>query len=211
MSTDELRRLKVLYDLRIKQYSIKSIVEKHGVHRNTVRNIKNGYNHISDDEIIKYYNEIQSSVSDNAFENVQIFKKKRKQKVAESDIDTIEKLCKTHLNCYLSPEELAKKLCKKMGIGFDYVKNYNPANIDTNEYYGNARRDFREMVYYVRCRKTPSKNYNEVYSIYLHEVNECEKECVDKKISYQCFYLYAREFWKDVNWGNKTLGELIDE
>ena len=51
----------------------------------------------------------------------------------------------------------------------------------------------------------PPKNHRQVYSEYqLTDQYKCNN------ISYGAFYMYAREYWLDIEW-DKTIGEIIDD
>lgn len=195
MLNSELRRLNILYDARIKQMSVTEIAEKYNVHRNTVRNVITAYVDIEDKDVIRYYENPSSSNN--------IFVKKRTPKVSKADLEIIEQVCKEHLNCYLTPEQLCRKLCKKKKVDFNEVQDYNSRTLEDMRtiVYG-VRERYISKIFSIRNKRHPSKNFKEVYEKYYITIGS--------PISRECFNLYAREFWIDVDWGNKTLGELID-
>lgn len=175
--------------------SITEIAEKYNVHRNTVRNVITAYVDIEDKDVIKYYENPSSSNN--------VFVKKRTPKVSKADLEIIEQVCKEHLNCYLTPEQLCRKLCEKKKVDFNKVQNYNSRTLEDMRtiVYG-VRERYISKIFSIRNKRHPSKNFKEVYEKYYIKIGS--------PISRECFNLYAREFWIDVDWGNKTLGELID-
>lgn len=175
--------------------SITEIAEKYNVHRNTVRNVIMAYADIEDKDVIRYYENPSSSNN--------IFVKKRTPKVSEADLEIIEQVCKEHLNCYLTPEQLCRKLCEKKKVDFNKVQNYNSRTLEDMRtiVYG-VRERYISKIFSIRNKRHPSKNFKEVYEKYYITIGS--------PISRECFNLYARDFWIDVDWGNKTLGELID-
>ncbi|MCH5189932.1 MAG: helix-turn-helix domain-containing protein [Oscillospiraceae bacterium] len=202
MKDSELKRLEILYDVRKKEMSVTEIAKKHNVHRNTVRNVKNAYAGIKDEDVIKYYKNPSSSNN--------IFVKKRTPKVVEIDLEIIERLCKEHLNCYLTLEQICKKLCENKKVKFEEVQNYNRQTLEYMgywEYEKGAKKRLRSKIFSIRSKKHPSKNYKEVYEKYFVPMGY--------QIPYKRFYLYAKDFWIDVEWKNPerdlTLGELIDD
>lgn len=175
--------------------SITEIAEKYNVHRNTVRNVIMAYADIEDKDVIRYY--------ENPLSSNNIFVKKRTPKVSEVDLEIIEQVCKEHLNCYLTPEQLCRKLCEKKKVDFNKVQNYNSRTLEDMRtiVYG-VRERYISKIFSIRNKRHPSKNFKEVYEKYYITRGS--------PISRECFNLYARDFWMDVDWGNKTLGELID-
>lgn len=191
----ELKRLNVLYDRRIKKLSVKAIVKRNDVSRNTVTNVTKRYANLTDEDIISYHK--KPSYSNDTFYQ------KRTPKVTKAEIEGIERLCKKYLNCYLTPEQLCKKLCEKKGVDFDIVQNYASKRLEDIEFEGkNEKSNYISKIHSIRNERHPIKNYKEVYWEHY--------ESTEVFVSENCFYLYARKFWIDVDWGNKTLGELID-
>lgn len=195
MTDSELRRLNILYDVRINQMSVTEIAKKYNVHRNTIRNVRMAYADIKDEDVIKYYENPSSSNN--------IFVKKRTPKVSKADLEIIEQVCKKYLNCYLTPEQICEKLCEKKEVEFDTVQNYDRRTYERLRF--NVRRAkgrYISKIFSIRNKRHPSKNFQEVYEEYC--------AIIDSPVSRECFYLYARDFWIEADWENKTLGELID-
>ncbi|MBE6803995.1 MAG: helix-turn-helix domain-containing protein [Ruminococcaceae bacterium] len=191
----ELKRLNILYDRRIKKLPVKEIVKKYDVSRNTVGNVTKRYANLTDEDVIVYHKK-QSFPNDTSYQ-------KRTPKVTKAEIEGIERCCKKYLNCYLTPEQLCKKLCEEKGVDFDIVQNYASERLGDIEFEGkNEKSNYISKIHDIRNRPHPSKNYKEVYWNHY--------ESTEVFVSEKCFYLYAKKFWIDVDWGNKTLGELID-
>lgn len=191
----ELKKLNILYDVRIKKLPVKEIAKKYGVCRGTVGNVRKKYAYLTDKDIIAYHKKPSSSND--------TFYQKRTPKVTKAEIAGIERLCKKYLNCYLTPEQLCKKLCEEKGVDFDIVQNYASERLGDIEFEEKSdKAKYISKIHDIRNRLHPSKNYCEVYFGHY--------ESTEVFVSEKCFYLYAKKFWIDVDWENKTLGELID-
>ena len=92
---------------------------------------------------------------------------------------------------------------EKKKVDFNKVQNYNSRTLEDMRtiVYG-VRERYISKIFSIRNKRHPSKNFKEVYEKYYITRGS--------PISRECFNLYARDFWMDVDWGNKTLGELID-
>lgn len=216
--TDE-DRLKILYYRKIENKSIVYITEKLNVHRNSIRNICNK-SELSNDIIIKLNNQLGNEEIDE-YDLYKYFQRTRQSKINQSDKKEIEKCCKKHLNCYLSPEELCVKLSIEYNIYKKHIIGYNPSKIDHLSLYENCyefipytkKAKYIRKIRKIRDRIYPPKNYNEVYNFYQKTASYA---CT--QISYSCFYNYARNYWNDfaqeyweiINSKNITFGEYLD-
>ena len=207
--------LNILYDYMIKEKSVTFIADKYNVHRNTVTNIYNR-NELSKEKILELKQKYDDFIiTDSDLEH--IFRIDKIVKVSPDDLRIIENCCKKNLNCYLTPDHLCYRLAEKYNVGVEYVINYNPRKMDFEFVYKDiigyqpfkAKREYMIQVRKIRDKTHPPKNYEEVFYSYYK----------GKRISYQSFYNYARnywdeyamDFWEEIQRNKLTFGQYLDK
>lgn len=202
---DSIITLKMLYKVRILGETQASVAEEMGFHRNTVSRVCKHYSELTDEYISQMFEKL--SVGRISKEDCDIeFSLHLKCKLLTLDMKAIEECCRMHLNCCLSKEDLARNMCKRRGVSFELVQNYDPDRINESHYSRyHTKAELIADIHEIRRYKHAKKNYQEVYYGYYVYTDRY----AENPISYQTFYKYAKKFWKDEKWEH-TLGEYID-
>lgn len=199
---DDKTSIDILVEIFVHNKKKTDIAKQYGISRNTIANICKRYKHLKD-RFLKYannYTQLSELFSVERTKN----QNKNIRKIKPADVVAIKECCLQNFNCHLEPIELCKRLCALKGIDFEIVKNYNSDLIETNPFEDDRKNLLRE-IRKIRSLKKPPKNHRQVYSEY-----QITDQYKSNKISYEAFYMYAREYWKDITW-DKTLGEIIDD
>lgn len=193
----------ILVEIFVHNKKKADIAKQYDISRNTITNICKQYEHLKY-EFLKYENDYTQLFDLFSGEKVKN-QNKNIRKIKEDDIEAIKECCLKYFYCYLDPVDVCKSICKATGIEFEDVKNYNPLYIEIENGRWGKRQKYLRLIRNLRALKKPPKNHYKVFCQYTKT-----EQYKNNNISYGAFYMYAREYWKDIEW-DKTIGEVIDD
>ncbi len=200
---DNKTSIDILVEIFVHNKKRADIAKKYDISRNTITNICKRYEHLKD-EFLKYANDYTQLLDLFSGERAKN-QNKNIRKIKEDDIKAIKECCLKYLYCYLEPIDVCKGICKSTGIEFEDVKNYNHLYIETDKDIWDNRQKHLRSIRNLRALKKPPKNHYKVFCQYTKT-----DQYKSNDISYGAFYMYARKYWKDIEW-DKTIGEIIDD